>query len=707
MNRWTVLFATLLMTALIALSCSSGSGSPTAPAADPNLTGSSSHVGQAQTHLWGYYDVYFDVENQTVDAVLNRQCMFTANVTTFVNGSTSNLAFNIYGTPATADYVDVDIDVSITHPFPGMTEYNGYDVKGVFMGPGSSTMKYSTKCKYAKYGTDQSLWDFNPDGDDPAYTDPYAGDGAVGNPDGYTRWFNAKEFIFPGIMGYTQGKLATPGYQAMLTATVNPYKYYADDLAANDDLWTWLNANPDSDGVFSAGTKNTRNYYLRFPNANGVKYGYAVVASWKGEAPEDHPANAPEAAAVKVDVEPNIFYVDATNKGGDLILDVNLWGWDYQPTLIKVESTVLGAVHSLDVTEMTPTGGDENYSVYHCEIPADNIKGTEGNEFWVIAEYGDFDYMSDFTPIGGAPVAKLAAFFRWNLFVANEPYNADPVCDLEVVTAMPHVGNGQIQFDASASTDPDGDPLTFAWDFNDDGTFGGAEDTYTGTPDKPTHAYAADYVGQVCVKVTDGLGGEAICCVDVDVTLCLETAYACGAGTSVGYDSAYELTTGYSTAAGDDGCAYSIAIPFTFSFGGGNYSSLNIELNGGVNFGSCYGWYPYACGLNIGSPYIWALMADMYSSSAPIRYGSKSVNGINCFIIDWENCPLYYYGGAYTFQIVLMDGCQTTNDPWRVQWKNLTNAGSYQAGFYSTSTGGCCITYGAQQNTAYQYGWVP
>ncbi len=707
MNRWTVLFATLLMTALVALSCSSGSGSPTAPAADPNLTGSSSHVGQAQTHLWGYYDVYIDVENQTVDAVLNRMCMFTANVTTFVNGSVSNLAFEIYGTPATADYVDVDIDVSITHPFPGMTQYNGYDVKGVFMGPGTGTMKYSTKCKYAKYGTDQSLWDFNPDGDDPAYTDPYAGDGPVGNPDGYTRWFNAREFVFPGIMGYTQGKLATPGYQAMLTATVNPYKYYADLLGANDDLWTWLNANPDQNGVFSAGTKNTRNYYLRFPNANGVKYGYAVVASWKGEAPEDHPANAPEAAAMKVDVEPNVYYVDATNKGGDLILDVNVWGWDYQPTLIKVESTVLGAIHSFDAAEMTPTGGDANYSVYHCEITADNVKGTEGNEFWVIAEYGDFDYMSDFTPAGGAPVAKLAAFFRDNLFVANEPYNADPVCDLDVVTAMPHIGNGQIAFDASGSTDPDADPLTFAWDFNDDGTFGGADDTYTGSPDKPTHTYTADYVGEVCVKVTDGKGGEAICCADVDVTLCLETAYTCGAGTTVSYDSAYELTTGYSTTQGDDGCGYSISIPFTFSFAGGNYTSLNIEWNGGVSFGSCWGWYPYSCGYVIGWPYIWAYQADLNSNLAPIRYGSKVVNGVNCFIIDWENCPHYYNTGANTFQIVLMDGCQTTNDPWRVQWKNLTYSGSYAAAFYTSSTGGCCITYGAQSNTAYQYGWVP
>ncbi len=417
MNRWAVILAVILLTTAVAFGCSSGGGNPMAPAANPDLTGSVGHVGQAQTHLWGYYDVYIDIENQSVEAVLNRMCMFTANVTTFVNNPASNLSFKIYGTPATAEYVDVDINVTIKHPFPGMTEYNGYDVKGVFMGSGSSTMKYSSKLKYAKYGTDQAMYDFNDKATLP-YLDPY-GDSLVGMPDGYTRWFNAKEFTFPGIMGYTQGKLATPGYQSMLTATLNGYKYFADGLGADEDLWTWLNANADTNGVFSAGTSNTRNYYLRFPTSKGVKYGYAVVASWKGSKPADHPANAPEAAACKADITPNVYYVDATHKGGDLILDVNLWGWDYQPTLIKIESTVLSAVHAFTPAEMTPVGGGDHYAIYHCGIPADAVTGTEGNEFWVVAEYGDFDYTCSFTPPGGAPVATLAAFFRYDLMVLD------------------------------------------------------------------------------------------------------------------------------------------------------------------------------------------------------------------------------------------------------------------------------------------------
>ncbi len=515
MNRWAVLLAVILLTAAVAFGCSSGGGNPTAPSAGPDLTGSVSHVGQAQTHLWGYYDVYIDIESQTVEAVMNRMCMFTANVVTFVNNPVTNLSFKIYGTPVTADYVDVDIDVTIKHPFPGMNQYDGYDVRGVFMGTGAAALKYDSKLKHAEYGANQTLYDYN-DKVTLAYTDPY-GDSLVGMPDGYTRWFNAKEFIFPGIMGYTQGKLATPNYQAMLTATLNPYKYFADGLGADEDLWTWLNANPAFNGVFTAGTSNTRNYYLRFPTAGGVKYGYAIVASWKGEAPENHPANASEAAAISAYVTPDVYYVSGTEKGGDLILDVNVWGWDYQPSVIKIESTVLSAVHEFDAAEMTPTGGDANYSTYHAEIPADAVSGTDGNEFWVVAEYGDFDYTCEFTPAGGAPDATLAAFFRYDLFVSNTPYNLPPVCDLQVVTTMPAEGWSPVavEFDATGSSDPNGDPITFEWDFNDDGTFG---DTYeSGTDDNPTKEFDADYTGDVCVRVTDPSDEEDICCESITV----------------------------------------------------------------------------------------------------------------------------------------------------------------------------------------------
>ena len=421
MNRWTVLLAVVLFSALLAMGCSGTGGNPVTP--DNNLTNGNLHGAQTQTHLWGYWDIYIDIANQKVEAVMNRSAMFTANVVTFVNKPATNLSFAIYGTPVAGDYIDVDIDVSMTHPFPGLTQYNGYDVRGVFIGAGSSSLTYDPGLIYALHNGDQEMYDYN-DKETLAYTDPY-GDELVGMPDGYTRWFNAVEFPIKGVLGYTQGKLATPNYQANLTATLNPYKYFADGIGPTDNMWDWVNANPDTRGVFTAGSTNTRNYYLRFPNVYGVNYGYSVVASWKGEAPEDHPANAQEAIALSVGVTPSLYFVNNTDKGGDLILDVDLWGWDYQPSTIFIESSVLGAPHQFDATEMTPVGGNENYSTYHVDIPADGLAGADGNTFWVIPQYDEFDYTCEFTPPGGAPGAPLAAFFLYDLYVSPVSYCPD------------------------------------------------------------------------------------------------------------------------------------------------------------------------------------------------------------------------------------------------------------------------------------------
>lgn len=244
-------FYMLCLVVLVGVFMLSCAGSPVVPSTESDITGSTNHAGQSQTHLWGYYDIFIDIENQTAEAVLNRQAMFTANVVTFVNKPASNLGFDIYGIPVGTNYIDVDIDVSITHPFPGLPQYNGYDVRGIFMGTGSGAMDYGTDLTYPVYGTDQVMYDHN-DKVTLAYDDPY-GDNLVGMPDGYTRWFNAEEFPVEGLFGYTQGSLATSDYSEDLTSRLNPYKYFANDLPADGDLWDFL-INTTNRGRFSTGS---------------------------------------------------------------------------------------------------------------------------------------------------------------------------------------------------------------------------------------------------------------------------------------------------------------------------------------------------------------------------------------------------------------------------------------------------------------------
>jgi hypothetical protein len=508
MNRIWLVYTFAAMVALVSAGCTNR-GTPVLPSETAYLSGAAHQAAEhTGTHLWGYYDIYLDPEKLTIDAVPNRNAMFTANVVKFINSNPTFLSFKLNKIVPSADYIDVDIDVTIRHPFPGMNEYRGYDVRGIFMGNGSAALNHNSDLRYAVFGEDQLMFD-----------EPGGSGADNGGPDGYTRWFNLTEFGNPSmpLFGYFPGKLASAGFSG--TATLCPYKYFADGLTPADGLWTWLNDgdNADGFGVFNAGSANTRNYYLRFPESSGVIYGYAICANW--EDPETHPSNAPEAVGAEVADTSYVWYVGPLQKGGSIKLDVSLWDWNHQPSAIFIESTVLSSVYEFTASDMTPIGGGEHYSTWHVEIPADNITGTGGNEYWVIAEYGGFDYSNPYGVMNQAWDDVLTAYFRFDLSVSSAPGNQDPSCDVDVVTSMPASGWGivQVEFDASGSYDPDGDPLTYEWDFDNDGTFGDSYDA--GTDTNPVVDYTKSNNDQVCLRLTDGKGGQSQCCVDVDITV--------------------------------------------------------------------------------------------------------------------------------------------------------------------------------------------
>jgi hypothetical protein len=82
-----------------------------------------------------------------------------------------------------------------------------------------------------------------------------------------------------------------------------------------------------------------------------------------------------------------------------------------------------------------------------------------------------------------------------------EPPNQPPIANPN----GPYLGavNSPISFDGTGSSDPDGDPLTYAWDFGDGNTGAGAT---------PTHSYAAAGTYNVCLTVNDGtVDSEPVC----------------------------------------------------------------------------------------------------------------------------------------------------------------------------------------------------
>ena len=248
------------------------------------------------------------------------------------------------------------------------------------------------------------------------------------------------------------------------------------------------------------------------------------MANWIAETV--HPAHGPEACGISMSITPDIYYASSSNKGGKLILDMSMpRSWNQAPSTIFIESDVLSAPHQMTSggSEMIPVGGGPSYSTYHVEIPADNITGdssTVNHEFWVIPQYNGYDYTNTFGVTNGAGTDKLASFFRYDLFVSATPYyNGPPICDLQVTTPMPYTGSGNVYFDASGSYSPQGSPLSFMWDFNGDGIFGGAGDNIdSGTAEKPMHHYTADYAGNVNLRVSDGYHSTT-CSAEVDVTV--------------------------------------------------------------------------------------------------------------------------------------------------------------------------------------------
>jgi hypothetical protein len=212
-----------------------------------------------------------------------------------------------------------------------------------------------------------------------------------------------------------------------------------------------------------------------------------------------------------------LFYVDPSNNGGNLAMDISLWDWDstvvsgvMQDYTIYLESTVLSADHKFNTSEMTPTGGGAFFSTYHVDIPADAVSSTENNEFWVIAECSNKDYTNELGVPNLAGTDPLAAFFRYHLHVGSKPpfTNTPPVINGISDDIVPDGLNTTV-YDTDTSvtysvdyTDPDvGQDHTIAWYIED----ASATDP-TDPPDAMPYDWSTKPLGdyKIWVKVFDG-----------------------------------------------------------------------------------------------------------------------------------------------------------------------------------------------------------
>jgi len=232
---------------------------------EPPLQVQDSHAAALEgTFLLGLYEITLDPDTETAEVVPLRSAEVEVNVLRFLepgSGPSKILLDNFeWNVPM------VSCDVGLQHPFPGLNEYNGFSVRGVVLTNGTQTGYENPAFQHTKLDELRLL-----------------------NADGHTRWMNPREFPTDGtIFSYHPGHMGDPN-GVTYHSTLNPYKLYADDLAAEPDS---LVLNELMLAMFSAGSTNWRRYELDFGTQDFLKFQYAVVAST--DIPTTTPPNGPE-----------------------------------------------------------------------------------------------------------------------------------------------------------------------------------------------------------------------------------------------------------------------------------------------------------------------------------------------------------------------------------------------------------------------------
>ena len=438
MNRFFILICLLILTPILTLSCSKGN-SPVSPLNESPLQQDiqNASYGQFDRILWGMYHIILNPENLSAEIIPLRTVDFTANVTRFMQppASPMNMISLVIDPSTNFPSGYVVLDVYLNHPFPGLPQYRGFDVRGIFFADADDHLPGDLALTYGSESATHLL-----------------------NPDGYTRWWNSTEFTKESIFGFWPGKLAPAVYP---DAIINAYKYFCDDLQAESPL---SDVTIGSRGTFSIekGT-NVRRYEIQFKmegDKPNFAFNYAIDASWEGLGPdatswevEDFPlsANCNEARRLDIDTSGTTLAWSSSVTSGDLDISVTVFDWQALPPDASVEDEISGInLHSIlfpsGKIEMLASGAliiDEQptAATWNLSVSSDELLIPSSGEFdiWVEALSAD---PNTYTPqIAGGdqfPVADgpLAAYMKGKVTVENLTQPDSPI----VIKVIPDWG---------------------------------------------------------------------------------------------------------------------------------------------------------------------------------------------------------------------------------------------------------------------------
>jgi len=361
--------------------------------------------------LWGIWDVSISPEG-AIEVAPPHTAAFALNVNGLLGPFVPDIDFHLVQISHPSGFTDVMVDVGITNPQSSGGIYTGFDVCGIVMGTGGAVHPYDPTLTYGGQFMLQLL-----------------------NADGYTRWMNSPEFsdTDPAWLGYTPGPQGSPGF--IPAVTLNPYKYYCDGLGSEENAYDYLAVNSSSRGIFTEGATNWRRYILRFPDATGIQFQYAILACYAFNInhpnppvniPDDFPpnANAKEAVAIDVINDTSDMWNDGSSNGGNFSADVSVLNWNAKPGAGDVMSEYVIYIYSNawvgGVTpDMTVISQGDNHCTYNVNIPA-TPAAAGALDVWITVAHPGATYANPFGVATGADDKTLAAHFKYTANVSNQ-----------------------------------------------------------------------------------------------------------------------------------------------------------------------------------------------------------------------------------------------------------------------------------------------
>ncbi len=404
------------------------------------------------------------------------------NVLPMLEGGTQNLVTLASPPVFSNGGKQLDVVIRLKHPETNSI-FAGFDVHGIFISEGT-----------------MSGWN------DPDIVIAGAGETRLLNPDGYTRWWNPKEFTNPGIFGYSPGEMGSV-IQASGAATLNGYKTFSTGFGADTDM---EDLDPGLRGMFWTNELWTRHYTISLEG--GLHFNYAVDASWAypnvvpPTGPGHFPPNANMQEAYWINVEEpvnSLWWEDGVGHGGNVFYNITIHDWQGAEGIGDARIEIPSVGVNEELTNLVDEGAD--YKKFEYQVTLPELQSDDALEVLLSVDSLTGSYQPNATGVD----KPLRAYELHSTQVASEepPANLPPVCEMEATTPTDILVLQSVIFDASASYDPDGEIVQYQWDFDGDDVFGDSWDL--GSIVNPTKVFDTYGAYDVRCRVEDDDGATS------------------------------------------------------------------------------------------------------------------------------------------------------------------------------------------------------